>query len=251
MREPTYAGPRRFETTHWSLVARAGQGAPGDEAAQRRALAELVKRYLTALRVHLIAAKRMDPDRADDLLQAFLAEKVVEQGLVAKARRDRGKFRTFLLTALDRFAVDRVRHERAKKRSAEGVVPVDEELDAADGSQPAPDEGFDIAWAKALLDEALRRMRQECEASGRRDVWGVFEARMLEPLLHNAEPMPYERLVETYNLASPAQASNVLITAKRMFARVLKGLIGEYERDEAQVEAEIADLQRILARAGG
>ena len=49
--------------------------------------------------------------------------------------------------------------------------------------------------------------------------------------------------------ASPRPpASNVLITAKRTFVRVLRGLVGEYEQDETQIDAEIADLQKVLAR---
>ena len=56
---------QQFHTTHWSLVARAG-APPGQE--QRRALGELVARYLPALRAHLVAYEKIDPHEADDLL---------------------------------------------------------------------------------------------------------------------------------------------------------------------------------------
>jgi RNA polymerase sigma-70 factor (ECF subfamily) len=236
---------RCFETTHWSLVARAGD--VGGEG-QRQALAELVKRYMPALRCHLMVRKRMKAQDAEDLVQEFLAAKVIEQGLVGKARRDLGRFRSFLLTALDRFMVSQKRYEQAKKRSAgSDPVSVDEELDAEDPSQP-PDQAFCVEWAQNLLNSALQRMRDECDRTGRADVWGVFEARMLAPTLDGTPVEPYERLVERFNFASPAQASNVLITAKRMFERVVRSAISEYEPDETQIEEEIADLRNILSR---
>jgi len=71
---------------------------------------------------------------------------------------------------------------------------------------------------------------------------------LLGPMLHHAEPLPYEQLVEKFRLASPAQASNLLITARRMFVRVLRAVIGEYEPDEKAIDAEIAELMEQLSR---
>ena len=234
---------RCFEPTHWSLVARAGDGAG---VAQRQALGDLVRRYLPALRSHLTVRKRIQPHDAEDLLQEFLTTKVVQQGLVGEARRERGRFRTFLLTALDNFVVDRMRCGRAKKRRPGEFVAVDEELDAAHESLTA--DVFDVAWAQKLLADALRRMRQDCESTDRADIWGVFEARVLEPMLEQAEPWPYQQLVARYGFTSPTQACNVLITGKRMFVRAMRSIIGEYEFDESAIDAEIADLHRILSQ---
>src|SRR4051812_37499795 len=110
MAGPAFTPSDRFQTTHWSLGARAGQA---DEASQRTALADLPRRYGRPPRVPLPAGKRLPPDRAEDLVQAFITDKVIEQDLIALARKERGRFRTFLLTALDRFAIDQIRHDRA------------------------------------------------------------------------------------------------------------------------------------------
>ena len=107
-----------------------------------------------------------------------------------------------------------------------------------------------LAWARRVIAESLARMQAECSGSGRADVWGVFECRLLAPMLDGAEPMPYEALVERFALRSPAQASNVLITGKRMFERALRAVVGEYVADEAEVDEEIAELRQILARGG-
>lgn len=241
----------RFPETRWTLVARAGgvAGGSGDSAGQRQALVEWLTRYVPALRAHLVAHKGIAPARADDLLQEFLANKVLRDGLIAEARPERGRFRTFLLTVLDRFMASEHRKERAKKRSADASVLLDEGADVPDAASTRSDR-FDVEWARALLSQALATMERECQSTGRPDVWGVFETRILKPMLEHAEPLPYAQLVERYGLRSPAQASNVLMTGKRTFARILRGLIAEYEPDESRVDEEIADLHEVFARAG-
>src|SRR5579859_3116253 len=99
----------RFPTTHWSLVARAGDG---DAKTREEALADLLHEYLVPLKAHLVRTRRLEASRADDLLQSFLADKVLEQDLIGRADRKKGKFRTFLLHALDGFVTDCLRRER-------------------------------------------------------------------------------------------------------------------------------------------
>jgi RNA polymerase sigma-70 factor (ECF subfamily) len=235
----------RFPTTQWSLVDRAGRD---DAQARRQALGKLVTRYLPALRAHLVYGKRLSPDDADDLLQEFLVGKVLERDLIARANRDLGRFRTFLLTALDRFRIDRLRRDHARRR-APGGARVD--LDRGPDALPAStSDAFDVAWARRVIDESLARMRAECEASGRPEVWAVFQCRLLDPITEGCEPVGYETLIERFGFRSPSQASNVLITAKRAFARALRSVVGEYTRDQAEVELEIHELIDTLGRAG-
>src|ERR1700677_2779450 len=84
---------RPFPVTRWSLVVRA---ADTDAGIKRIALTELLEKYLPALRSYLRLSKRLDADRADDLLQSFLASKVLDEDLIERADQRRGKFRTFL-----------------------------------------------------------------------------------------------------------------------------------------------------------
>jgi RNA polymerase sigma-70 factor (ECF subfamily) len=186
--------------------------------------------------------------QADDLLQAFLAEKVLERNLVGGAAREKGRFRTFLLVALDRFVSNRLRDEQRLKRSpAQGYAAMDDAVHAP-APGPTPSGVFEIEWARQVLGQAAQRMRDECTASGREDVWGVFEGRVLAPTLEGAEPVPYEQLVARFALADADAASNLLVTAKRTFARSLRGVVGEYMGEGGEVEQEIAELRVILAR---
>ena len=239
----------RFPTTRWSLVDLVRRG---DAEATREALGELLTRYLPALEAHLIRRRGLSTHEADDLIQEFVASKVLEKGLIARADQQLGKFRTLLLTALDRFVIDRARRAGAKKRS-----PGDAGLISLGDHQPALPAGespsgiFDVTWARGVLAETLKRMRQRCEAQGRDDLWGVFQLRLAGPILTGSEPADYAQLVERFGLKSPAHASNVLVTAKRMFARTLRAVVAEYCQDDQEVESEIEELRQILGRGGG
>jgi DNA-directed RNA polymerase specialized sigma24 family protein len=241
--EPTTYRP--FPVTEWSLIARA---ADADAETRRRALTELLDRYVPAVKCYLTLAKRMDPDRAEDLLQGFLASKVLDEHLIEHADRQRGKFRTFLLTALDRFIINQHRFDAAQKRSPGQMASIDEQPEPA-GNGAGPAGAFELAWARQVIDRTLEGMKQECVGSGRMDLWEVFQARVLGPTLGQAEAVPYDDLVRRNGFSSPVRAANALVTAKRMFTRVLRAVIGEYQSDEAEIDSEIDDLHKILARS--
>jgi len=235
-----------FPSTHWSLVREAGHGS-GE--AKQIALAAVVRRYLSPMRAHLIKSMRLDPDAAEDLLQCFLTDKVVSKDVVRQAEQSRGRFRSFLLVTLERFVISRLRYERAQVRRPLKQSAFDETM-AVQGDSPDPAETFDVAWAREVLAQAVEDMRRQCTASARPDIWGVFEHRVLAPSLEGATPVPYQQLVQQFNLVSPTQASNVLVTGNRMFMRALRATVGRYARDESEIDREIADLRRILASGG-
>jgi hypothetical protein len=60
--------------------------------------------------------------------------------------------------------------------------------------------------------------------------------------------VPVEVFAQRFNMSSGEGVSNLLVTAKRTFARMLRETVREYLRDEQEIEAEIADLRRVLAR---
>jgi hypothetical protein len=249
MSDRQQAAESPFPNTAWSMVARA---AHVRSSVRRRTLEALVRQYQPALRSYLMARRRVGPHEADDLLQGFLASKVLEQQILRRADRTRGKFRTYLMTALERYAIGEYRKDSAAKRSP-GTRPGP--LDALpDVDHPvARDQAdlFDLEWAKQAVEVAVGRMRRECDAGGRGDLWGVFKARVLDPALRGEEPMPYERLIPELKLESPEKAANLLATAKRMLARNLREVAGEYAEDDADAEDEVRRLRAVLAASGG
>jgi len=244
--------PRSFPSTHWSQLE---EVAEGEGPSSKQALQNLLNRYIPALRTHLIFNLEVDPGEADDMLQGFITDKIVDGDLVSRADKARGRFRAFIKTALRNYVAGVFRRRNAKKRSPEdaNVLSLDhEEGRVPEGQRPIPDR-FDVEWGREVVAEALRRMRADCESAGREDIWGVFSYRVLKPVLENADPVPYKELVDDFDFRSPSQASNVLVTAKRKFKRLLRGVIKEYAGEEANVESEIDDLKDIFANtnAGG
>ncbi len=220
-------------TTNWSLVGRAGL--------QAEALNQLLHRYSGALLAHLMRKFRLNHDQAEDLLQGFLCDKVIEKGIVEKAEESRGRFRSFLLTVLDRYVLD---HIRAQSRHTLGNL----EIDPADSSV-VPD-AFTVAWAQNVLKQTIQRTRQHFVQTNKPEIWRVFELRLLKPHLQGTAMPSYALLVRQLDFSSPIHASNALITAKRAFQRIVKEVVGEYVTGGDDIDAEIRDLQRILGRHG-
>src|ERR671924_320479 len=85
-----------FATTHWSVVLAAGDAVSPQAGV---ALAELCRTYWYPLYA-FVRRKGHSPHDAQDLAQAFFA-RLLEKNYVAQAERERGRFRTFLLAALN------------------------------------------------------------------------------------------------------------------------------------------------------
>jgi len=230
--------------TDWSLVGRAGDADPDQK---RAALNELLIRYLPPMRAHLIHQRRIDRGLVDDLLQGFISDKVLTQGLVARADRERGRFRNLLLTALDRYVWSylRSRGHRDRQQAAS--------LDTTDAGFTMVDttDVFDEAWALEVWSAALKQMKARCESTNRMDLWGIFDSRALRPAIEDRPALSYAELVDKYHFQSPVQAANAFGTAKQMFERILRSVVGEYVESEEEAVIEMRDLRRILARSTG
>jgi DNA-directed RNA polymerase specialized sigma24 family protein len=244
MRHDEDQGPWAFQQTQWSLV---GLAAQPTSAQQREALGVLLMRYVPALRAHLRLDKRLPADRADDLVQGFISHKILEQRILRRTERSRGKFRRFLLRTLDNFVIDELRAGQVVGREA-GLGGTDDGAVRRDAIDDAPDaaKAFEVAWGRAVLSEAATRMKQECEQSNRADIWSIFTGRVLGPILDNTEAVPYDELARQFGLASTEQASNVLMTAKRTFARKVREVVGEYAPAD-EVDGEVEELRAALA----
>jgi hypothetical protein len=182
--------------------------------------------------------KKEPTDRADDLVQSFIEQKILQRNLLGVADPGKGKLRTLLLTALDRFWIDSRRKEASRARLSE--LPPDAEA-------PGPADVGDVAWAMQVLIESVKRMRCECESKQRPDLWGVFAGRTLA-LVCGAAPVPYDLLADRLGLDSGHQAANRYPSAQAMFRRNLQAELAGYAAGD--VEAEMAELRHTLSRAG-
>jgi DNA-directed RNA polymerase specialized sigma24 family protein len=235
--------PSLFPSTHWSQIGGAVREGPAAQAARGEFLIRYRAPLLAYLRVKFGAAV----DSPEDLFQDFVAWPVLTRGLLAKARPLPGhKFRSYLLSAWHRFAADYHRRETSLKRRPPGGL---EPLSKDDGVAVPPPE-FDLPWARWVIAEATRRMRRKCEAGGRDDLWGVFEARIYGPIVEGSAKLPYAELVARFGLSSPTQARNLLVTAERWYRSCLNSVVGEYAEGEAAIEQELRELRAVLENGG-
>ena len=169
-----------FTTTQWTVVLAAGQaGAPG--AAD--ALARLCEAYWYPLYAH---CRRLGhaPEDAQDLTQEFF-RRLIEQDWLADVAREKGRFRSFLLAALQHFLANERERGRAQKRGGHAHIT---HLDTASAEtryqhEPADaasaDRLFDRQWALTLLDRVLARLRTEQEGAGKLAQFDALKSALL------------------------------------------------------------------------
>ncbi len=230
-----------FPDTHWSLVHRAGFS---DGAARREALATLLARYQPALISYLIRVWQLSEDSAQELLQSFIADQILERELLKHAQESQGRFRALLVSCLRNFAVSNYRAQKVRKTAS---LPGDWE----NFTEETPSHILDALWARELIRNVIFAMKHECTLHQHVGVWAVFEARLLSQGYEQANSKTYEQLAYELRLSSPHDAANLLVTAKRMFLRLLRTAVAEYEHDPQEVDKEIADLRRVLKESLG
>jgi len=246
------AGPRSsgaggeravFVTTHWSVVLTAGLS---DSTRAQAALANLCQAYWYPLYAY-VRRRGYGPHDAQDLTQEFFA-RLLQQNWLAQADRERGRFRTFLLSALNHFLTNEWHKAQAQKRGG-GVQTVPLQLDTAEtryGQEPAdrlaPDQVYERRWAIALLDQVLDRLRAE-HVVGHKTA--LFET--LKPCLIGDRPaQPYATLAAQLGLSEGAVKVAVHRLRQR-YRQLLREEIAHTVATSGEVEEEMRYLLAVLA----
>lgn len=148
-----------FRTTRWTVVLQA-QGEPSTLA-----LDELCQRYWYPLYA-FVRRQGHNATEAQDLTQEFFARLLEKQWLDA-AKRERGKFRTFLIIAMKRFLANEWKQSQRLKRGGGTPILSLDELEAEErfSHEPCTEEDasllYDRGWALTLLDRSLQQVEQE------------------------------------------------------------------------------------------
>lgn len=241
---------KKFQTTQWSDVHKVKTH---DKERRRSGINNLIKKYWKPVYCYL-KRKGYPNEAAKDLTQGFFHEIVLGRDLIQQADEAKGKFRTFLLTALNRYVTSIYRKETAKKRLPEnGLAQLKDDtllnLSSAQ-SEKTPEQVFHYTWATDLLDEVLAKVRKECCSTGKTIHWEVFRVKVLAPILDNAEVPSLAELRKKYSIESERKASNMAITVKRRFAKVLRHHLRQFVQSDSEVEDEFRELVEILSKCG-
>ena len=241
---PEFAAPgaREFRTTHWSVVLAAGDTASPQSA---EALEKLCRTYWFPLYAY---ARRSghSPEDAQDLTQAFFHH-FLEKKAVSRADRQRGRFRSFLLTSMRNFVSHEWRRARAEKRGGGRSLLAWDELSPESRYQPeaasemTPDKVFDQRWALTLFQQALVRLREESTAAGKSE---QFER--LKDFL-SAEPGEgaYAEIAAHLGLSSSGVAVAVHRLRQR-YGQLVRDEIAHTVANPAEVEEELQYLIKLM-----
>jgi DNA-directed RNA polymerase specialized sigma24 family protein len=230
-----------FLTTHWSLI----EGIQRQQDPERAMIGLLLKRYWKPVYCYL-RRTGCDNEQAKDLTQGFFHEVVLSRHLIERADPSKGRFRAFLLHALKQYVLD-----MRRRQSSQTNIPPQKlvSLEMANlpvlpqtVSQWGPDECFTYAWKSAILDQTLAAVREDCLHANQETHWLVFRDHLLRPTLEGREPPPLKELCRRYSLASEKAASNMVITVKRRFQRVLRKHLRSTVSSDAEADEELRDI---------
>ena len=157
-----------FSTTHWTMVL-AAREASSPQASE--ALEKLCRAYWWPLYA-FVRRRGFDSHEAQDLTQEFFA-RLLEKNWLDSVDRTKGKFRSFLLAALEHFLAKEWRRTQAQKRGGQfAFLSLDEEGAEQQYLQVGaagltPEQLFEQQWATALLDQVLSNLREEFATAGK------------------------------------------------------------------------------------
>lgn len=232
-----------FQTTRWTLVQAAAANPTVDS---RQALSTLCQTYWPPVYA-FIRRNGYDSDQSQDLTQGFFAL-MLEKNYLVRADQKRGRFRSFLLTAVKNFLANEWDRANALKRGG-GQVAVSIDLVKAERwYEPAaaeavtPETIFERRWAISILEQVMARLRADFIHAGKID---QFEA-LSNFLEQDSDDVGYEELAG--KMAMSAGALRMAVhRMRRTYRRLLREEITETVSDPDEIDAEIRFLVAILS----
>jgi RNA polymerase sigma factor (sigma-70 family) len=232
-----------FASTHWSVVRRAGAATNIESMA---ALDRLCRQYWQPL-YYFVRRRGYNEQDAQDLTQGFFA-RLLEKGAIGAADRERGRFRTFLLTALQNYLANEWDRANRQKRGG-GQTPV--ELDHPDIAEAgyqmlppdtaSPDQLYERRWAQAVLESVLRRLRDEFDGRGGSGKFDVLK----EFLFSDRGEVPYAEAAARLGLSESAAKSAICRLRQRYGVLFAEEIAQTVERPE-EIDDEIRHLLAVL-----
>lgn len=208
-------------------------------------LAVLCQQYWPPIYAFILHRKHSEHDAAD-LTQAFFA-RLLEKNWLASADQERGRFRTFLLTAVTRFLANEWDHEQTMKRGGGvKIVNIDTSMGMAipDYRGISSEAYFERQWALSMLTTVLNRLRSEFVEAGRAD-----EYELLKPCLTAARnSTDYSALALALGV-QPVSARSAVHRLRKRFKELFREEVSHTVHHEDEVDDELCSVIAALAAA--
>jgi len=235
-----------FVSTRWTVVLEAAEASPADAS---EAFGKLYRDYWPPLYA-FVRRRGHEPSAAEDITQDFFVALLEKQRLNG-LKREGGRFRSFLLTALkNHLANDWDRTRAAKRGNGAALLSLDETTAESTYQTLAretlpPEQIFERQWALNLLQLARKGLESELAASGKSDL-----VRVLGPFLLGGSPAgTYAELAAQVGLSEGALKVAIHRLRKR-FGELLRQEIARTVDDPAEVVAELRYLIEVVGRGG-
>ena len=241
--------PRAFVTTRWSLVLSAAKSGSGEGDAQD-ALAELCRTYWRPIFL-FVCRRGYSTEDAQDLTQDFFV-KILERNWLEHADPNRGRFRSLLLTSLQNFLNSARERTHTRKRGGDvkfvswddwmAEAPSQLSISAQALDSLPPERLFDLRWAATVVEQALRRLREECEGKDRLRLFYALSPHLTE----ERDEVSYANLSAALGVAETA-VKKQLHTMRQRYRCLLRDEVARTVENPADVEDEIRYLCAALA----
>jgi len=243
-RRPADGGARDFRTTHWSVVLCAGRNSSAQSAA---ALETLCRAYWYPLHA-FVRRKGYDTEVACDLTQAFF-QNLISRQQFALPNPARGKFRSFLLHALQNFLANEWKFEKRLKRgggaeifSLDALEP-EERYRCEPTAEPDGEKIYERRWAYTLVERALEQLRSEYVRANKA---ALFEA--LAGFLPGGEPAGTQAEVAQRAGMSEGALKVAVHRVRHRFREVFREEISDTVERPEEVEEELRHVIAALAQ---
>ena len=221
-------------------------GDESDAERSQQALSSLFQTYWYPLYAYVRRRGYSEHD-AEDIVQAFCLH-LQEKHAVAKADRQRGKFRTFLLSSLQNFLGHEYERSRAQKRGGgQELIRLDaEDADARYRLEPidsvTPETIFERRWAQALLEQTVSGLRADFIMRGKERLFDGLSSFLTSDLRETS----YQTAADQLGLPLSAIKTTVH-RLRRDYRTRLREEIGRTVSSPDEIEAELLYLRKVLA----
>ena len=160
----------------------------------------------------------------------------------ARADKAKGRFRSYLLGALNHFLADQKNRAGAEKRGGQVViVSLDDDPEGRYRQEPAsldpPESLFDRRWRVALLDEAFRRLEREYSPADK----SLLFQELKGFLAAEVGPGGYDNAAQQLN-SNPSAIAAAVFRLRKRYAELVRIVAAETLANPVEVEDELRQL---------